>query len=281
MPREALRVLKGGNAALGDEEFAQFRGTQAALLRSRLVLNAALRNKDVSGLAVVREQTDPVGWLEKRLRIDFPEKGEVARVGMDGPRPEQLATLVNSVVDSYMQTIPDNLRKNENAMLRRLEEMYTRYGVAIRDKRRALQDLQVTGTLDQTILLQALNDCAHELRRIRLEKAAVETRRNRLRAPRRQNIGPVQDKLADLEEQVAILAAQEKVLQEEEKRTRADYAERLRQQDSPELEELRGEIHAALQLRTKVTEKIEQYRSRERTPPGITVLQRAQAPGAK
>src|SRR5205085_5862988 len=134
------------DTAPGDAEFAQFRGTQAALLRSRLVLDAALRNKDVSGLAVIREPANPVGWLEKQLRIDFPEQGEVIRVGMDGSRPEQLASVVNAVVDAYMKAIPEALRRHEDASIEQLEKMRLHHDVQLREKRRTLRDLQLHET---------------------------------------------------------------------------------------------------------------------------------------
>jgi RNA polymerase sigma factor (sigma-70 family) len=281
VPREALQAQKGGDTPPGDAEFAQFRGTQAALLRSRLVLNAALRNKEVSALAVVREQANPVAWLEKQLRIDFPEQGEVIRVGMDGSRSEQLAVVVNGVVDAYIQGIPAALARPQNERIRKMEEMRVEYEKKLRDQRQTLHDLQLHEALDQPLLLQALNDCSRELRRIRLERAAVEARLNLLRAGPVSRSEAATQRMRDLEEQAAVLAAQEKVLQEENKQTREQYADLYRRQNSSDLLGLREEIREAENSRKQISARIDAYRSRTIQRPGIEVLQRAHASQAQ
>src|SRR5690349_745709 len=66
-----------GDAAgkrLGEEaDFDAYRCTHVSLVRSRLVLLAALRQPNVAALSIVQETTDPVAWLEKELRVGFPE----------------------------------------------------------------------------------------------------------------------------------------------------------------------------------------------------------------
>src|SRR5262245_24600424 len=51
-------------APLDLNEFRLYGNAQAALARSHLVLNAALRDPKVAKLNPVREAADPVAWLE-------------------------------------------------------------------------------------------------------------------------------------------------------------------------------------------------------------------------
>ena len=86
-------------------EFEDFKRTQAALIRSRLVLNAALNMKGVGQQPTVKAQADPIGWLAAHVRVDFPDNGEVMRVGLDGDDVEELKVLVNAVTDAYFQEV--------------------------------------------------------------------------------------------------------------------------------------------------------------------------------
>src|SRR5262249_43361439 len=82
-------------------EFATYQKTQVALIKSRLVLNAALRQPGAAELSVIRQQRDPVAWLESELQVDYTLGPEVLRIALTGDRPDELAVLVNAVTDAY------------------------------------------------------------------------------------------------------------------------------------------------------------------------------------
>ncbi len=52
--------------------FEVFKGTQQQMLTSDVVLVAALRKPEAASLAAVRKEDDPVRWLARNLRVDFP-----------------------------------------------------------------------------------------------------------------------------------------------------------------------------------------------------------------
>ena len=54
-------------AASSQEDFDEYRRTQEAMVKSRLVLNAALRQPKIADLSIIRDHADPVEWLEKEL----------------------------------------------------------------------------------------------------------------------------------------------------------------------------------------------------------------------
>src|SRR5947209_5766730 len=72
LAREQPRGLLGPASSASPQDFADFRQTQATLLRSKPVLWAALKDKKVAALPLVRQEADPVAWLRSALRVDFP-----------------------------------------------------------------------------------------------------------------------------------------------------------------------------------------------------------------
>src|SRR5262245_16139441 len=54
----------------GFEDFESIGETQLALAKSRPVLAAALSVPEVAGLEIVRQQPDPLAWLERDLRVE-------------------------------------------------------------------------------------------------------------------------------------------------------------------------------------------------------------------
>ena len=135
------------DGAMNGEEFSNFKRTQVAMLKSRFVLQAALRKPEIAKLPIVAAQADPVAWLESQLVVDFPGDAELLRVGMKGDKSDQLAKLVNAVVDSYMNEVvyaerDEQLRGREN-----LQMATGKYREEIRRKFENLQKMQdQTGT---------------------------------------------------------------------------------------------------------------------------------------
>jgi capsular exopolysaccharide synthesis family protein len=61
-------------------------------------------------------------WLQKKLEVDFSIGPEVLRIALAGDDPEELAVLVNAVVDSYLQQfvhLEDNKRRERLALLKK------------------------------------------------------------------------------------------------------------------------------------------------------------------
>jgi len=103
--RDEESLLQSGPVYRDPKAFDTYRRTQMTLLRSPLVLAAALRDEAINQLPVVRQQSDPVSWLEDELLLDYPGDSEVLRVRMKGTQPDQLAKIVNSVVAAYLEEI--------------------------------------------------------------------------------------------------------------------------------------------------------------------------------
>jgi succinoglycan biosynthesis transport protein ExoP len=137
-------------------DFQSYQRTQIALVKSRFVLNAALRDPEVAGLPMIREPIDPIGWLQSELLVDFSMAPEILKIAMKGDHPEQMRVLVAKITRAYL----DEIVKREDGKRRerheKLKEVHERYQEMLRTKRRTLRELvENVGTGDpQTLALK-------------------------------------------------------------------------------------------------------------------------------
>ena len=58
-------------------QFEILQKTQLALLKSYFVLQDAVRNPDISSLATIANEDDPIQWLDDSLHVSFPQESEI------------------------------------------------------------------------------------------------------------------------------------------------------------------------------------------------------------
>lgn len=121
--------------------FVNFQRTQLTILKSRLVLNAALKQPKVAELRLIRQQADPVQWLEKEVKADYSLAPEVLRVSLSGTSPEELTTIVNAVRDAYLREYVDKEKNERQKRLDKLKKLAADYEELLRDRRRTLREL--------------------------------------------------------------------------------------------------------------------------------------------
>ena len=88
--------------------YARHLETQRALIKSRLVLSAALRDDAVAKLSSIKNRSDRVAWLEQNLQVTNLANSELLQValrsGTECSNEDQVA-IVNAVVRSYMAQV--------------------------------------------------------------------------------------------------------------------------------------------------------------------------------
>jgi capsular exopolysaccharide synthesis family protein len=129
------------NMPTSREDLENFQKTQAALVRSRLVLSAALREDKVARLDVVKEHSDPIEWLEQELQVDNKVAPQILQISIRGDRPGQLATVVDAVREAYLNEIVDIDHNKRTADLERLKTILAANEASLREKRRTLENL--------------------------------------------------------------------------------------------------------------------------------------------
>ena len=101
--------------AEGKSDFHTYRKTQIAMIKSSMVLNAALRMEGIAQLPLIRQHDDPVPWLKENLRVASYHSPEILQISIAGQQPEELAQIVNAVKDAYLDEVVNKERKERVA----------------------------------------------------------------------------------------------------------------------------------------------------------------------
>ena len=125
-------------------QFDNFQRTQFALLKDRLVLNAALRDPAVQQLnmAALTRGNNPIEWLEKEIRVEKPDGPELPRVLMDGDDPVPTKVLVTAVVDAYLREVVNKQMGHRQQHLDQLKEIAGKYEERLKRIQGARNELQ-------------------------------------------------------------------------------------------------------------------------------------------
>ena len=174
------------------DNYGRFQSTQQSLVKSRLVLNAALQaDKKITNYRMLRDQVDPIAWLKNELRVEFLAGSEVLEISLSGDFPEELAGLVNAIKTAYMDEVVNvniKTRSDRHEKLKKIKEKFT---ADLKERRDNLRKLQMAAGSDDrdTLALRQQYDLEHlaslqrELLRVQSQKRQVEARLKRKSRP--------------------------------------------------------------------------------------------------
>ena len=102
-------MLPSANEKVDWDEFLIFRNNQAHLMRERFVIQAALRNKKLRNMPSIEQEDakhNAIAWLTSQIRVTFPEgKSGIMEVSATEADPNEAATIVNAVIEAYMDEV--------------------------------------------------------------------------------------------------------------------------------------------------------------------------------
>jgi capsular exopolysaccharide synthesis family protein len=162
---------------------------QVAAVKSRLVLNSALKQPKVSELETIRAQPEPLEWLEKELQADFTVAPEVLKISISGDNPTDLVAIVDAVREAYRKEVLEKERSARQARLSWITERREKFETQLRTRREEQRSLeQKAGAKDpgsrgmiQAFMQQQLNwaerellETQSDLRRARLTLAQAQ-----------------------------------------------------------------------------------------------------------
>jgi succinoglycan biosynthesis transport protein ExoP len=148
-----LRVRdKGGMLSHGRDtaEYESYKKTQLQLMKSPYVLQAALRKPGIEDLEALREAgADPIGWLSRGLLVTAPPESEVVQVRLRGKKAEDVAKILNAVINSFLDDIVNKDRTERLGRRDALEKKFKENMSELRSRRETLNNLARTlGTRD-------------------------------------------------------------------------------------------------------------------------------------
>jgi hypothetical protein len=225
-------------------DFAAYRRTQAVAIKSRPVVEAALKREGIKQLAVIATEPDPAGWLEANLQVELLE-GDLLRVGLNGTVHQGLLALVDAVVQSYLEEVVFVERQRQTERVAYLEKAASAAVDTLRVSKMNLAKMSETlGLLSPArsqLLSRRVEECDRELRRVRLTKRAAEARSK--------GAG------AEAKEQLAVLLAQEKLLKDELEQALAKLDKA--RNEGTEMQALREEIKIQEEVARRLQLRVE------------------------
>jgi capsular exopolysaccharide synthesis family protein len=147
-----IRLSAKSNRDSSNEEFLNFQRTQITILHSETILRRLLDVPDIRDLSEVMahgDQDDAINWLRKDLLVE-PVLGnpEVLRLTLSGRHPEDLARILNKLMDIYVQ---DNRLKEQGVLSARIKQHQEKYDANendLADLRRQLRQLEIDNGLE-------------------------------------------------------------------------------------------------------------------------------------
>jgi capsular exopolysaccharide synthesis family protein len=123
-------------------EYDAYRKTQAARIRSPIVLQDALNKEGIANLPILRAEPEPRRFLEDEIVVMTPAESELLQIKMRGKDPQQLVKIVNAVKDSYMDNVVDVENRESSKKLNLFESKLAELKNDISHKRDSLVELQ-------------------------------------------------------------------------------------------------------------------------------------------
>ncbi|MEI8369949.1 MAG: hypothetical protein WCJ31_16065 [Planctomycetia bacterium] len=143
--RASGTLLNEGRTA----EYDAYRKTQLQLLRSPVVLNAALRKPGISSLKMITEQDDPQNWLARTIEPVLQGDSEVMQLKFRGAVAEETAKILNAITSCYLDDIVNKDRQDRLSRRDQLEKKFKENQTELRSRRETFNDLARTlGTRD-------------------------------------------------------------------------------------------------------------------------------------
>jgi succinoglycan biosynthesis transport protein ExoP len=165
------------------DDYRRYQNTQQTLVKSRLVLNTALQDPKVGWFRLVREQIDPIAWLQDELKVEFVANSEVMEIALSGNDPVEIAGLVNAVKTAYMDEVVNVDIKRRAERHSKLKEIKEKYGDLLKERRQNLRKLAETvGSDDRETLALRQQYAMEHLEYLRKELLNIQSLKRRAEA---------------------------------------------------------------------------------------------------
>lgn len=116
--------------------------TQAELICSSSVLNAAIEAPENAGIETFRNTDNPLTLLRKELEVTVGERDDIINISIELENPTDAGQIVNSVVDAYITKYAEERRTDVVDVVNILRSEKQRSDEDLDERRRALEDFR-------------------------------------------------------------------------------------------------------------------------------------------
>lgn len=97
--------------------------TQIAIIKSDKVISVALLVPEIGQLPLVKAQADPIDWLSKNLRVNYPYGNEILQISLSDPNTDDAIKVVNAVRTAYLDEVFGNTSRSRKDRLEKLTSL--------------------------------------------------------------------------------------------------------------------------------------------------------------
>jgi capsular exopolysaccharide synthesis family protein len=160
----------------GGNVFSTYLRTQAAQVKSRPVIAAALKRDDVRRLNLDTRYPDPAQWIEEELKVEFQEPSEILTLLLNGADPSEAVTLVKAITAAYMDEIVYAEQRGRVARVAELEKVYNETLESHKQKKTNLKRLaESLGTTSEAVLTQQQLEILKSLDQAKVQRNQFRT----------------------------------------------------------------------------------------------------------
>jgi hypothetical protein len=263
-------------------DYPRYLKTQETLIKSHLVLRRALLDRKVAQLPAIKDQTDPIAWLQQNLEVTNPNGSEVLEISMEASRLSGVdqAAIINAVLQAYMDAVVNVDARRRTARHEQLKKLRESYSSLLKSKRDTLRKLSETvgrseriAGLEKDAWPRLYLDLRSRRIQQRMERAEIETLLERRRSAGGAAADAARKEIPQLEDRLAVLTAGQKVVDEELER----LAEEMHSTTIHVLD-LKGqqdEIAQMEEILRKITAEVEALNVEIDAPPRIRPIDEA------
>ena len=213
---------------------------------------------------MVREQVDPIAWLQEKLEVEFVAGSEVMEISLTGQNPEEIAGIVNAVKEAYIDEVVNVHLKRRVERFDHLKKIKEQYTERLKKRRETMRKLaysvepndQLTLALRQQYATEHVHELLTQRIRLWLEQSEVETLLARRRKAETAATDPARKEIAQLEDRLAVVIAGQKLIREAEQRLVPNLGETLTR-NTPDLSEDQKEVALMEAAADRVGQEVE------------------------
>ncbi len=150
------------------DEFTIVMKTTAARLKSRDVLMRTLSQDPVRNLGLIKKHPDTLStltWLEEYMKIEIQDSSELLTVSLTGEEPDDLRTIVNNMVKSFMTIVGNEDKSRRKERFDKAKFLYESGKEKLAEKVNAKENLlKSQGVKDPWAMMNLLTNLQAELR---------------------------------------------------------------------------------------------------------------------
>ncbi|HEV3119082.1 MAG TPA: Wzz/FepE/Etk N-terminal domain-containing protein, partial [Gemmataceae bacterium] len=165
----------------GDDSSKTYQKTQVALIKSRSMLLAALRDNKARKVSFLQNVPDPAAWLEGELQVGFIEGTDLLRIALTEANPQEIAEVVNAVKKVYLEENTKKERSDKLTHLSELENLCSKMDEKILHQRENVRKLgQILQTSDPAALTLKQKQALEEWGTLRKELQGLQKKKRDL-----------------------------------------------------------------------------------------------------